>query len=81
MLRKRPEGGACIFGAGYTFASKVYVVGFIAFVVYALSAAVLKCSQHEKLWALPVFTTALFVLYPSVFAMFFEDFITYPLHR
>jgi hypothetical protein len=67
--------GPCIFGAGYTFASKVYVVGSIAFVVYALSAAVLKYSQHEKLWAqkaLPVFTTALFVLYPSFSATFFD---------
>jgi hypothetical protein len=67
--------GPCIFGPSYTFASKVYTIGFITFAVYLFSAAVLKGSQHEKPWAqkaLPWLSTALFLLYPSFSVEFFD---------
>ena len=67
--------GPCIFGPGYTFKSKVYTIGGLAFLVYMFCGAVLKYSQLERPWAqkaLPWLSTALFLLYPSFAAEFFD---------
>jgi hypothetical protein len=53
----------------------VYTIGYIALAVYVFVGVVLKCSQREKPWAqkaLPGLSTALFLLYPSFSAEFFD---------
>ena len=67
--------GPCIFGPGYTFSTKLYTMGSIAFAVYVFSGAILRYAQHERVWAqkaLPWLSTVLFLLYPSFSAEFFE---------
>jgi hypothetical protein len=68
--------GPCLFGAGYTFASKMYTTGALAVVFCAGSWLLIKFSRGERQrpWvtkALPWLPTVLFLAYPGFSAFFF----------
>jgi hypothetical protein len=69
----RATPGPCVFGSGYTFATKVYSTGCVIIAIY-VGVAVCVCKRHRS-WAqkgISWLPTLIFLVYPSFSALFFR---------